>query len=160
MSHERDECSLVRLEVGARARRQNVDGRTVGADDSGKTLEVSLHPFRHVVHVAVLPRSEPKQDNMHVVLACALDQEINVLPIKTSFLWLDLLPVDWSLDRVRMKFGKRLPYRRQLRRPGAGVVHLPAQHQKWLSVDEQSPAPVLLNERRRLICRSGRVAEQ
>ena len=101
------------------------------------------------MHVAVLPGAEPEQDNVKIVFTGAFDDGIHIAPVKLSLLRFHLLPIDGSFDGVRVQLGERIPDGRQLRWPAAGVVHLTAENQVRLPVDEQRPSAAFLDKPRR-----------
>ena len=115
----------------------------------GNRAGVGFDPSRHVVHVAVFPGAEPQQDDMQVVIACAIHDGVNVGEVEFAGLWLELFPINGSLDGVGVQRSHRLPNLRQFAGPGAGVVNLTTENEERLAVNQQSVATILLHEPRR-----------
>ena len=97
-----------------------------------------------------------------MVLARLVDQQIDVAEVEAAACRLDLLPVDRGLDRIGMHRFGGAPRVRQRRGPGAGVVDLTAQNQKWLAIDDQREAVIALLQVRDLggLGRGDRAAQQ
>ena len=96
MLHERGEGVAVSFKVSAGVGGEDVDGLTGGVDDAGVPGGVGFDPLWRVVHVAVLPGAEPEDDEMHVVLAGLIDEEISGGEIEGALFGLKAAPSRWE----------------------------------------------------------------
>ena len=146
VAHESGKSLLVGIEICARVRGEYVDGLAVRLEHARVTLGIGFDPLRHVVHVAVFPCSEPKDDQVQIVGPGALDKLVDVGEIKFAGFGLDLLPVNRGFHGVGVQGCHRSEHLRQLGGPGAGVVDLAAQDQIGLAFDQKGPATVFLDQ--------------
>jgi len=61
MAHECHESVLVRLKVRPRVGGKNVNRLAISFNDSREASSIRFDPLRNIVHLSVLPRSEPEQ---------------------------------------------------------------------------------------------------
>ena len=146
--HQRDERALVRGQRGRRMRRQRIQHLALGVDQPRKTRVVELHPLGRVVRAVVLPGGEPQQHQAHVMLARLAQQRVEEREIELAFDGLDLLPGDGHADGVGLQLLHRRPDLWQHGRPGAGVVHLRAEHEERRAVDHERGATVARHDLR------------
>jgi hypothetical protein len=98
------------------------------------------------MHVAVLPGSEPKQNEAQFVGAGTFDDGVHIVKIELSWLRLDLLPLDWSLDGIGVQGSHRFPDLREFAGPAAGVVDLSTEDEVWPAIHHQSITGILFDE--------------
>src|SRR5215471_16429800 len=81
---------------------------------------------------------------MHVMLSRHVNPMIKNTEIKTAFLWLELLPRHGHEDRIDTH-GRQLRNDRVClsRRSSRGITQFAAQNQKWASIYDKLPGPVL-----------------
>jgi hypothetical protein len=82
---------------------------------------------------------------MQIVLARASYDGINIPEIELTFSRLHLFPVHRRLNRVCVQLRERVPHLRQLRRPRTGIVNLPSQNEKRMTIHQQCPAAIFLD---------------
>jgi len=129
------ESRPVRRQRGLTVRGQRPDRRSSDRDDPWEALRRPLHPSRSVVHVSVLPRSEPEQDEAHAIVVRQDQQVADRVPDKTPLLRLDLLPIDGHFHGVSVQLLNRTKSLLGLRPAvAAGVVRLPAQREERTTI--------------------------
>ena len=146
--HESRKRGLVGFERRRRERRRRVRQIAVLVHHMRITLGVELHPLWHVVLAAVLPRPKPQNHQPHVMLAGLGQKQVDDAIVVLTLLRLKLLPVDRRFHGIDVEELHRRPDLGQRGRPGAGVMHLRAQHQVGSAVHEKGVAPVFLHDLR------------
>ena len=148
MSHESGEGRLVRFQRGGRKGRRRVHRLSVLVHHVRVTVGSQLHPLRHIVLASVLPGSEPEQHQAQVMLASLFQHGINCRVVVLALPRFKLLPVDRHLDRIDVEVFHGGPHLWKHVQPGAGVMHLGAQHQIRSVVHEEGEASVLFHDAR------------
>src|SRR5208283_2150888 len=146
--HQRRKRALVRLQRRGCKRRRRVHSLPVPVHVMRIARGVHLHPVRHKVLAAVLPRGKPQRNHMYLVLARLRQDHVHHCEVVLSRLRLHLVPVHRDLHRVHVVVLQRRPQQRQPSRPRAGVPCLRRQHQIGSIVHHQRIPPVLLHQPR------------
>ncbi len=137
MRHQRHERGAIRGQRMRTERRQRIERAAVLLQDARKPLVVQLHPRRRVVRPVVFPGREPQQHQPHLLLARLRHQGVEKTEVEMAFHRFDLVPRDRHLHGIGVDRLDRWPHLRQHRRPAAGVVHLGAEDEVGLAVDQQ-----------------------
>ncbi len=143
VGHERGECLGIGRQRGGGERRRRVDRMAVLIDHMRVGMRGPLHPLRHVVLVAVLPRPEPQQYQVQLVLSRLREQRVDGAVIVCALFRLELFPVHRDFHGVGMHILDGGPDFGQNLRPAAGIIDFRTEHQKGDVVDHQCIAAIL-----------------
>ena len=106
MAHERGKGGAVGVEVGGRVGAEDVDGHAGAGEHARVGRGVGLHPVGHVVHLAVLPRAEPEQDEADFMCPRLLQYRVDHSEVEGAAFRFELLPVDGDFEGVEAeRFG-------------------------------------------------------
>jgi hypothetical protein len=150
VGHQRDEGALVRRQGLGTEGRQAVARLALRIEHAREAGVVQLDPGRRVLRAGVLPGREPQQRDPHAAFARLREQGVHEGEIETALDGLDLLPGHRHDDGVGLGIGHRRPHLLERLDRVARVVHLRAQHQEGLAVDQQRMTPVALDQPRQL----------
>src|SRR5260370_23582182 len=149
--HEGGEGVLVGFEVGRGVGREHVQDFAVGVQLAGILFGIGLDPLRYVVCLAVLPGSEPEQNEVEVVLTCTVYEQIHVGEVELALFGLHLLPVDGRFDGVDMKGVECRPYLWQSAGPRTGVIDLSTEDKEGFAFDDHGKVAVLFLQTRHVV---------
>ncbi len=149
VAHQLGEGGAVGLQRLGEHRRQRAALLALLGHHPREALVVELHPVGRIARAVVLPGPEPQQRQPHVMLARLGDQGVEEAEVEMAFGRLDLAPGDGDQHRIGVDLLDRRPDLGQHGRPGAGIVHLGAQHQIGRAVHHQGVAAVGVRQPRR-----------
>ena len=138
VAQQRREGAGIRVAVGFAEGGQDGDRLAGGRLGQGVFLLVLFHPQGDMAGHAVLPGSEPQEDEVHVVGAGLADQIVHAGKIKLALLGRQLLPVDRGQQGVETGLAEFRPELFHIQRArGAGAGEFTGQGQEWLAVDDE-----------------------
>ena len=138
VAHQGGESPRVGVAGGVAKGGEDVQGLAGAVLDPREPLRVGLDPGRLVGGFAVLPASEPEDDQAQMILPGALDGVVHGGEIEPAFLRLDLFPDDGGQDGVEVALGEGGPDRLHVGAAcGAGIVQFAGGHQERFAVHHQ-----------------------
>ena len=146
VSHEGGEGVLVGFEIDGGAGGHDVEELAFGVLFAGVLFGVGLDPLGDVMVLAVLPGAEPEEDDVEMVLAGLVDDEVDVAEVEFVLRGFDLFPVDGGFDGVDVEGFEGGPGDGKRGGPGAGVVDLRAEEEVGVAIDDEGEVVVAVFE--------------